>query len=339
MRRISLSGYTISLIGIAATVLGLSIVASLVPDSSYLRFQLLNDKNVIDARWIYERIHFDARPIDVLFVGASNTKYGISADRLEKNFAERGLSVKVENFSVLFGGRNLNYVLMKEMYKAGRQPKLLVIGVARRPAHFGHPAFKYFADANDIVAPAYPVNLDYLSDLQYLPFRQMKLAAMYLFPDVFAASLKFDQTLYTEREEDPPGLVQHLRNGTLVGRDEKLSGATFLKEAESTNSWNEQILPNALMDVEFGDEKYYIPKIAALARAHKTKVAFVYVPNFQGPADMLFENFYRHYGPVFKANLVANNDQLYFDLDHLNTQGALVATDWLTDQVAAMLGD
>ena len=161
---------------------------------------------------------------------------------------------------------------------------------------------------------------------------------MYLFPDVFAARLNFDQTFYTEREEDPPGLVQHLRNGTFVGRDEKLSGATFLKEAESTNSWNEQIFPNALMDVEFGDEKYYIPKIAALAGAHKTKVAFVYVPNFRGPADLLFENFYFRYGPVFKANLVANNDQIYFDLGHLNTQGSMVATDWLTDQIAAMLG-
>jgi hypothetical protein len=93
------------------------------------------------------------------------------------------------------------------------------------------------------------------------------------------------------------------------------------------------------MDVEFGDENYYIPRIVALARAHKTKVAFVYVPEFQGPANPLFENFYIHYGPVFNADLVANNDQIYFDLSHLNRLGALAATDWLTDKIADMLRD
>ena len=339
MRRISRSRSTIALMGIVVTVLGLSIVASLVPDSSYLRFQLLNNKNIIDARWIYERIHFDDRPIDVLFVGASNIKYGISADRMENNFSHRGLSVKIENFAALFGGRNLNYVLMKEMYKAGRQPKLLVLGVFGRPAHFGHPAFKYFADASDIVAPIYLVNLDYLSDLQYLPFRQLKLAAMRLFPHAFEASLKFDPILYTEREKDPAGLVQNARSGMLIGRDKKLSGATFLKEAESLNFWEKPTLPSALADVEFGDEKYYIPRIVALARAHKTKVVFVYIPNFQGPPKALFENFYLHYGPVFNANLVANNDQIFFDSGHLNRKGALAVTDWLTNQIADMLGD
>ena len=79
---------------------------------------------------------------------------------MQKDLVHRGLSVDVENLGVLFGGRNLNYVLVKEMYKAGRRPKLLVIGLTARPAHFGHPAFKYFADASDMLGATYLFNLD-----------------------------------------------------------------------------------------------------------------------------------------------------------------------------------
>jgi hypothetical protein len=338
MRRISRSRSTIALVGIAAIALGLSIVASLVPDSSYLRYQLLNYTDIIDARGIYERIHFDDRPIDVFVVGASNALLGISATRMEENLSHRGLSVRIENFGALFGGRNLNYVLVKEMYKAGRRPKLLVISVAARPAHFGHPTFKYFADASDIVDPIYLVNLDYFSDLQYLPFRQMKLAAMRWFPHAFKASIKFDRIMYAHREIDLAGSVKIARHGMLLDRDRKLS-ATDLKEAKNFGFFGKPILPVALADIEFGDEKYYIPKIVALARAHNTKVVFVYIPNFQGPPKPLFEDFYIHYGPVIDANYLKDNDQMFFDAVHMNRSGALAVTYWLTNPIAQMLGD
>src|SRR4051794_19098669 len=110
------------LIGIAAVVISLSVASSLIPSRAYLRFQLLKtDPNLSEARWIFERIHFDQRPIDVLIVGASNAQLGISASRMNNDFAQRGDPVEVVNFAMLFAGRNLNYVLVKEAFEAGRR--------------------------------------------------------------------------------------------------------------------------------------------------------------------------------------------------------------------------
>ena len=54
---------TVALFGILGTALGLAIAAAFIPDSAYLRFQLVKDTQYTEAQWIYERIHFDDRPI------------------------------------------------------------------------------------------------------------------------------------------------------------------------------------------------------------------------------------------------------------------------------------
>jgi hypothetical protein len=40
---------------------------------------------------IYERIHYDPRPIDVVILGASASQVGLSAAAIEKQLAEHGL--------------------------------------------------------------------------------------------------------------------------------------------------------------------------------------------------------------------------------------------------------
>ena len=41
-------------------------------------------------RWMYERIHYDPRPIDVVILGSSRAQVGLSAAAIEQQLAEHG---------------------------------------------------------------------------------------------------------------------------------------------------------------------------------------------------------------------------------------------------------
>ena len=129
MSRSSKIRSTGALFGILGTAVALAIFAGAIPDNPYLRFQLLKDTFHAPVPWMYERIHFDRTPIDVVIVGPSRTWLGVSSTRMEENLSRSGLPSGVVNFSMPQEGRNANYVIIKELFKAERRPKLIVIGV------------------------------------------------------------------------------------------------------------------------------------------------------------------------------------------------------------------
>jgi hypothetical protein len=327
----------IALIGIISTTFVLAILAGLIPDDPYLRFQILKNTYHASVPWVYERIHFDSRPIDVVLIGPSRTWLGVSPNRMEQDLRQRGMSANVVNFSLPQEGRSENYVVIKELFKTARRPKLLVLGVHEKPPRFGHPAFKYVADTVDVARGAYLINFGYFSDLSYLPFRQMKLAAMRMFPKAFNVSLRFDPASYQGSSYDTTISSQFLPEAFL-NRDAVVPRTDLLKQAtEWARSQTPPLLPAAAADLEFGDENFYIRKIAKIAASRGVTVAFLYIPYFNGPQKPLEEAFYAQFGPVLEADFISSQDQLYQDFAHLNRTGALVLTDWLSDKVANLL--
>jgi hypothetical protein len=330
MLRTHLSRSTIALAGIFGTALALAVVACLIPDNPYLRFQLLKNTDGAQAQWIYERIHFDSRPFDVVFSGPSRTMVGVSSSRIQEDLRRLGSSASVVNFSLPETGRNLDYVIIKELFKTDRRPKLLVLGVIEKPSRFGHSKFKYLSDSSDVVEAAYPINLHYFADLSYLPFRQMKLAAMWLFPGTFNVDPQFDPASYQGSDYD---ITMWIRL-----RDRVVPRAKLLKDAgDSENGFTPPLLPAAAADIEFGDENFYIRKIVAMARARRVRVAFLYIPYFTGPPTTLEEAFYAQFGPILNANFVSDKDQLFMDYAHLNHAGAVELSDWLAERIASLL--
>jgi hypothetical protein len=329
---------TVVLFSILGTAATLAIAASLIPDNPYLRFQLLKNTFHAPVPWTYERIHFDSRPIDVVIIGDSRIWLGVSPIRMEENLSRSGLSAGVVNFSMPQEGRNTNYVIIKELFRAERRPKILVVGVVEKPSRFGHPAFKYISDTSDVAEAAYPINLNYLSDLSYLPFRQLKLAAMRLFPHAFNVALQFDPTSYVGSNYDATVSSRFVPDRFL---DRGL--VPRKKLVEDAAQWEKRsippLLPAAMADLEFGDENFYIKKIAALAKASRVQIAFLYIPYFSGPPSPLEESFYSQYGPVFKADFVNDRDHLFLDYAHLNRVGAVLVTDWLSDLVASSMAN
>lgn len=324
------------LIAIIAIALVLAVGASLLPENPYQRWQLLDHTIHSQARWIYERVHDDPTPIDVAFVGPSRVGAGINAPRLGEALAKRGLPSNVVNFSLPEAGRNVNLAIVEEMLKTKR-PKLLVIGVIEKPSRFGHPAFKYIAPRGMIADPGYVGNINYLSDLAYLPFRQLYLFAADLLPGATGLTKQFDPKRYAGSSVDTTGDV-HLPDGTIKNGSQPASAAELARGVHKLESgMHPPILPASLADVEFGDERHFIRRIAAAAKAHGVPIAFIAIPYYTGPDTIQEEPFYREYGPVWNAGFLSPHAEWYCDYGHLTSGGAKILSDWLVTPIAAEL--
>jgi hypothetical protein len=123
------------------------------------------------------------------------------------------------------------------------------------------------------------------------------------------------------------------KEGDLAGSAEELARGVRKLEADN----HPPFLPRRYADIEFGDERYYIRRIADLARSKGVKVAFLFVPYYTGPSDMQEFNYYRRFGPVWNAGYISRHAEWYADYGHLTRTGAKHLTDWLITRVATAL--
>lgn len=320
---------------ILGVALGVALGACLLPERPYERWQLLDNTLQSKTRWIYERIHYDPRPIDVAVVGPSRTVRGLDARTLEANLKDLGISAHVANFALPQGGRDLNDAIVEDMFTA-KSPKLVIIGVIEKPSRFGHAAFKYIAPRGLLADPGYATNANYFGNLAYLPFRQMRLFAAYVFPGAFGLSNTFRPDRY--RADQTEDIVFTPDGGTprpasqAAPFEELEAGAERLRAGT-----HPPFLTARFADLEFGDERHYIRRIVVSAHAHGAKVAFLFLPYYTGPDVLQEQAFYAQYGPVWNAGFVANHPEFYSDYAHLTTVGAAKVNAWIAPAVAKLL--
>ena len=181
-----------------------AVVAALLPDDPYQRWQLLDGTIQKNVRWIYERTNFDPTPIDVVILGPSRSAADMDSLELEADLARMGIPAHVVNFSLPEAGRDVNYAIARELFKT-KNPKVLVLGVIEKPSRFGHPAFKYIAPSWLVADPGYFINLNYLSNLIYLPYRQMELFLADLWPSLMGLTKTFNPETYRGSNIDTTG--------------------------------------------------------------------------------------------------------------------------------------
>ncbi len=310
--------------------------AMALPDNEYQRFSSLEHTIQNRIRWIYERMHNDPKPIDVAILGPSRSGAAVSAPRLQSDLAALGLPLTTVNFSLPENGRDLHWVIEEELLSA-KAPKLLVISVIEKPGRFGHPAFKYIAPARDVIDPGFFGNLDYLSNLVYLPFRQIKLFAARAAPTFFELPDRFQPARYAGSDYDST-VSFRTGDGLWVEREKRIPRAALLAgKARYEKGVRPPVLGPRYADQEFGDERVYVARMAEAARKRGIPVAFLFLPYYGGPSQVQERKFYERYGPVLDASFVSTHDEWFSDVAHLNRAGALVLTDWLAPQLADML--
>lgn len=324
------------LLALIALTLGFGTAAAMLPDDPYQRWQLLDGTIHKRSRWIYERVHFDPTPIDVAIVGPSRFEAGVNAIELQRELANRGVRANVVNFSLPENGRNLNAVIVDELLKTKR-PKLLVVGVIEKPSRYGHSAYKYVAPAAAIVDLGYLGNINYFSDLIYLPFRQLKLFAAHYLPGMVGVDADFEPGRYAGPVLDTTG-DKLLPDGTVKNGSQPASAAELDRGVRKLEAGTTPpLLPARYADIEFGDERHYLRHIAERARANGVQIIFLSLPYHTGPSDLQEATFYGHYGTIWKASALANRSELFADYGHLTSHGALILTRSLAQPMADLL--
>jgi hypothetical protein len=314
----------------------------LLPHSRYVQFTNLHDSSVVKAGWIYERIHFDSTPIDVVFIGTSHTVFGVNSIQVQQAYtAATGQSLHVVNFAMQHLGRDVAYLVAHEAIET-RPIKLLVIEVPDDEPRSLHPAFFELATSRELVTAPIVINTSYLPNLARLPLRQISLFARSIEPAWFGAHLNFDPAKYrgpnwddTDEERgsaDYPVLHPVPRLQTRTPTELERERAHYERMVESKLA-----LPGLLGPLEHRANLVYLQRIIELARQHGVEVHFLYLPSYRAPASPRFSAFYAQFGPLWYPEAIYGDTNNWLDVNHLNYYGASALSHWLGNSIAGLL--
>jgi hypothetical protein len=333
MKRANWAGKLVAILGVALVA---AAAAAALPDDPYQRWQSLENTLYANATWSYERIHFDARPIDVAIIGASRSQMGLSAPTVAARLAALGRPATVANLSVVEDGRNLEWAIADELFRVKR-PKVVVVMIGETVHRWGHPGFKYVAPAAAVAAPPAPLLHNYLADLAYLPYRQLTLFAARLAPGLSGLRDRFDAAIYAAKPVDY-SQSQTLADGKRIDMDGRVSPADLEAERRKfAASRHESHLPAAISRFTDIDNRVYVDAIHRLAASHGARLIFVFLPEFDGATTIQDRAFYAARGEIADDGDLAHDASLFQSFSHLNRRGAVIASDRLAATIAADL--
>src|SRR3984957_9573735 len=328
-RKATASKLVVTILAALAVALVLDVAVCLLPENDYQRWQLQDPDGSL--RWIYERIHFDPKPIDVAILGPSRAQLGFSAAAIEQDLAQRGKHANVVNFALPGSGRDIQWAILDELFRA-KSPKVIVLGVEEQPYPFGHFLFKYVAPADAIVFPPSPFLHNYLYNLAYLPIRKLQLFGANLFPDLFGLPKEFDPKHYARNRIDYS--TNFIANGKLVDMEDPVPRATPL--AQPREPVPRTFMTRAFNWLNGGEDHLYTQKIAREAKAHGAQLVFVHLPMFEGPQTVSDLDFLKQFGLVLNFGDLAPHDELFENWSHLNHAGAMKASARLAGAIAGL---
>ncbi len=318
------------------TVAALVVAVLLLPVSPYIRYQNLNDTIYARAKWIYERIHYDPAPIDVVFIGSSRTGAAVYPSQLEPALKARGIDAAVVNFSLPSTGFDIRDTIIRELYSE-KKPRLIVFSVVEAFPRDGHEAFGEIATEGEIAGAPLIVNRNLPQNLLRLPMRQLSLSLASWMPETYGWQGQFNPATYAGTTSD---LHEILRSDSDIAEFGTTEHADVLAKeaARRKREITPPILPDSLAWVEFGVSRSYVERIAKLAEANGTEIAFLFLPFYTGPEAPMEERWLDQFGPVWKADLIRDDPNNYRDSGHAAPTARVVGmvTNWLADRVASV---
>lgn len=298
-----------------------------LPHDNYIRFQQLASESVhyLRVKWIYERIHFDATPIEIAFIGTSHTQSGIDSNKTEETLRASGDTSHVVNFAVPHLGRDLQFLLARELLEH-RKIKTLVIELQQIEARAPHPGFQRLASIPDLLHAPLIVNTGLVENFVRLPLRQLALFDRTMRPAHFGFSEHFQPEKYEGQHFNDT----YYLHGIDTPRTMVNERSYFKKELDNIRIDFEQKQKLAKkFDIGFLGENIlyrynntYLRKIIELAQSHSVNLIFLYLPYLDAPVMPAEYNRLRTFGTVIAFDDVLNNPKLWQNADHLNYYGA-----------------
>ncbi len=280
-----------------------------IPANKKFAYHFIKSDCYNHSDWLYARMQ-DTASIDIAFIGSSRTIHAISDSLIESLMGHAdNPSQHVVNLGYCRFGRNLDFVIVKDLLTAKRIKKL-VLEVREDEDPFSHLDFGYIASSRDLLQPVF-FNARYFTD--------------------------FWKGLQMRVEWAKSGLkVRPVENGShsipssIYGYG---SSAISLPAGEAHPS----SLPESTMKfsiirgIKMHYPRHYIAEIAALAKANDVRLCFLYLPSFgysqRMPREYLY---YREFGQVLlPPEIIFSNHSNFMDVNHLNDLGSAQMAEWL----------
>jgi hypothetical protein len=335
----------IALLALSAAVAIVIVVGlTFLPHSDYIRFQQLSRESVHYQRvkWIYERIHFDPTPIDVAFIGTSHTQTGINSKVVAEEMSKLQTPRHVVNFAIPHLGRDLEYLLVRELLE-NRRIGTLVLEVQSLESRAPHPGFQRLADVRTLASAPILINTGLVENWVRLPLRQFSLAVKTAMPQAFGLHGSFNSSDYEGQHFDDTLQLHGLPRKRLS----VYPRAHF--DAELTDIRNDIKSKNALSakvaslgfstNPLYRYNDYYLNGIVDLAREHGVKLVFLYIPYLEASLAPERTDWMLGKGPMLVPEAVIHDAGLWLNADHLNYYGALALSRWTAGQLTKMADD
>ena len=311
----------------------------ILPNREYYRWQQGDGAILFRARYVYERIHYDPRPIDVAMVGSSRMEASVRVNELSEGLSRKlGRQVSVVNFGLPQEGRDLQWAVVEQLLSNRSEVKLIVLS-AGAESTLSHPGFRFLGDDASIVgAPAF-YNPYYLENLLTLPYRRLAYFVQGLWPEAFQLSPSFDRIIHQKRAFDPAESFR-MPNGELIERERVLDPSRIeaQRRAIAETRKHDPKLRYLGLDQRYAIERSYLRKIARLTKEKGVDVAFLRVPVYQGADEQIDDRkFYTSLGPILEPVQLAGDYRHYMDAGHLNRTGTAALSPWLVEQLTQLL--
>ena len=287
-------------------ILPVLIIISLIQVDKRSNYLGLKDDCANHGIWIYDRISYNKKNVDIAFLGSSHTLNGIN----DKLISERLKTKEAVNFGYCRFGRNLSYVLLKEIYEH-KKINQLILEVTENEEQYSHPVFPFIASSKDILFPNPFFNRDLIADIwSHFAFKVEML----------------QETCYNKIPNTPFSTSDF---GILIATD--TASVTLLnatKSFENNKSKLEQ-------DFRANFARVYLKKISDFCKENNIQLTFLYIPSYANRLAKPIEyQTYSKYGKVLiPPRRILNKQANWYDENHLNQSGADELSVWICEQI------
>lgn len=266
--------------------------------------------------WLYYRLYKSPKPIDIAFIGTSQTLCGVSDFVLEQQLDSlTGQHRDIANLGFCRPGRTLHYALTQILLER-HQPKILVLEVRTEEDRFSHLDFPQIGQSRDIWGAELWLNQKYFEDL------------------LTAAKMRFlywkKRTLGETWEFDPE---EYGRSHGFIPTGQSRSMTEAERPVQSSLRTRPESFSYALRD-RF--PLAYVQKIADLCAEKQVQLVLLYLPKLADSPEQwpLERSYFESIAPLWKPPQVPYRPlEKWQDAEHLNEEGARWLTNWLAGKL------
>ena len=296
-----------------------TMILFLFPIDKNFRYHFVQGECDDKASWIYDRIFNQADNIDIVFSGASQISCAIMDESIERQLSKMGKELKVANLGYCRRGRDIQYVMLKDMFIA-KKPKILIIEVAEDEPKKSHPVFPYLAESKDLWGSCVLFNQRYFNNIWkgiIVRFEQLKFHI-------------FENEYFSSKNQNRFGYIP----STQIVQPEPI-----LQNEKTWKMRLSKFRPEILRWIETNYSKHYIKKIAKLAADNNCQLLFLYLPESGSKMKLPIPvDFYQKKGKLYiLPESIVNNKNNWKDATHFNDSGAQKVSEFIADELADIL--